>query len=124
MTALERAITTLVQQAPAIDRAVVDQLLGELARADTPLARAIAEVVELVAAGRVDPGIALPALAMACTTLAGVVAGTLGAREAEAARYEIETLLPVPGAPPARPQAPDVELGALTRLTRGRPPRT
>jgi hypothetical protein len=53
----------------------------------------IAQVVELVAAEKIDAGIALPALAMACGTL---VDPRLGDREREAARFEIETLLPMP----------------------------
>ena len=128
--------TRLVQQAPDLDEATVAELIEALQREASPLALAIARVVELVAeqlppsrdrgeqdlhrrAPRVDPGIALPALAMACTTLEDT---RLGEREREAARYEIETLLPVPD--PARPPriaGPDVP---LTALSRGRRPRT
>ncbi len=120
----ERAITTLVQQAPQLDHSIARSLITELRAIDTtaaPLANVIARVVELVLEQRVDQGIALPALAMACATLGEFTRGTLGLREVEAARYEIETLLPVPGAPAPRLQAPDVP---IIQLTRGRPPRT
>ncbi len=112
------SITVLVQQAPAIDRVFATQVIAELRAAGSPLAGAIARIVELVLEQRVDPGIALPALAMAASTLDDVAAGRLGEREAEAARYEIETLLPLPGAPPPKP-APD-----LIQLSRGPRPRT
>jgi hypothetical protein len=121
MIDIELAITQLVQQAPTLDANVIAALLADLAAVDPdrqPLARAIATVVERLRDGHGDPGIALPALAMACATLANP---QLGERELEAARYEIETLLPVPGAPPAKPQSPDVP---LTQLTRGRRPQT
>ncbi len=126
----ERAIVTLVQQAPQLDRTVADALIAELCAiaarpnesAGAPLASVIARVVELVLEQRVDPGIALPALAMACATLGDFTRGTLGVREIEAARYEIETLLPVPGVPPPKLEAaPDVP---IIQLTRGRRPRT
>ena len=51
---------------------------------------------------------------MACATLAGGVRGALGARELEAARYEIDTLLPMPD-PPARVILPEVPVAALRR---------
>lgn len=113
---IQTLITSLVQQAPAIDRAAADQLIAELRAIDRPLSITIADVVGLVVDERVDPGIALPALAMACATLDDVIAGRLGPREAEAARYEIETLRPVPGAAPAKP--------TLIQISRERPPRT
>jgi hypothetical protein len=123
--AIERAITQLVREAPALDAAVIAELVARLGEIDgeldgepaAPLARSIARVVELVAGGRIAQGIALPHLAMACATLTGGVAGQLSARELEAARYEIDTLLPVPGAPAPAPavREPDVPLGSLTR---------
>ncbi|HWO20002.1 MAG TPA: hypothetical protein VNO30_14545 [Kofleriaceae bacterium] len=129
--AIERAITQLVREAPALDAAVRAELaahLGALGALDqelgAPLARSIARIVELVAQGQVAQGIALPHLAMACATLADGVAGRLSERELEAARYEIDTLLPVPGAPGAPGAAPgaapavripDVPLASLTR---------
>jgi hypothetical protein len=117
---IEQGLTELVRQAPDLDRELVDDVVRELRgieRADArPLAQAIARVVELVAKRHVDPGIALPALAMACATLTGGLAGTLGPRELEAARYEIETLLPLPdrGAG-ARVVMPDVSVDQLRR---------
>jgi hypothetical protein len=114
---IEQRITELVQSAPEADAGVVDDLVEALRGVGSPLALAIARIVELVAEQRVDPGVALPPLAMACATLAGAVRGALGERELEAARYEIETLLPVPD-PPARVALPQVPLAALRR----RPP--
>jgi hypothetical protein len=119
---VEQLITELVQTAPRLDGAVVDELIGELQRISEPvvrpLARSIAKVIELVAEQLIAPGIALPPLAMACATLADGVRGTVGARELEAARYEIDTLLPMPDRPPAI-APPTVPLSALVR----RPPR-
>jgi hypothetical protein len=111
---IEQLITHLVQRAPIVDPAEFDDLVDRLHRVGSPLARSIARVVELVAEQLVDPGIALPALAMACATLADGVRGALGTRELEAARYEIETLLPVPDRP-ARVGAPDVPLSSLRK---------
>ncbi len=116
---VERSITLLVQQAPAIDHALADSLVVELRTSNhsdaAPLALAIARIVELVADGLVDPGVALPALAMACATLADGIRGTLGTRELEAARYEIETLLPMPGPAGVRLVMPDVPLIRLKK---------
>jgi hypothetical protein len=111
---VEQLITLLVQSAPASDPAVIDELVDRLHRIGSPLARSIARVIELVAEQLVDPGIALPALAMACATLADGVRGALGERELEAARYQIETLMPVPDRPP-RVGAPDVPVSALRK---------
>lgn len=114
---IEELITLLVQRAPVIDTAAADELVEHLHRVGSPLARSIARVVELVAEQLVDPGISLPALAMACATLADGVRGALGERELEAARFEIETLMPVPDRPPrvVAPAAPDVPLSSLRR---------
>jgi hypothetical protein len=114
---IELLITELVRIAPASDPAVVDELVHQLHRIGSPLARTIARVVELVAEQLVDPGIALPPLAMACATLGDGVRGTLTDREREAARYEIDTLMPVPDRPPAL-AAPDVPLSALRKRDR------
>jgi hypothetical protein len=136
--AIERLITQLVREAPAIDPAIAGELVERLRHVGSPLAVSIARVVELVPEGlppnreggevddrprraqRVDPGIALPPLAMACATLAGGVRGELAASALEAARYEIETLLPVPE-PRVRVIQPDVPVGALSRGRRPRP---
>lgn len=111
---IEQLITALVQAAPEADPHVVDELVDRLREVGAPLALAIARVVELVAEQLVAPGIALPPLAMACATLADGLRGKLTERELEAARYEIETLLPVPDRPPVI-AAPDVPLTALRR---------
>ena len=70
--------------------------------------------------GLVDAGIALPPLAMACATLADGIRGKLGEAALEAARYEIDTLLPLPDKAPRAPTlgAPDVPLISLTRASR------
>lgn len=112
-------MTALVRSAPARDPAVVGQLVDELHADGRPLARSIARVVELVAAGQIDPAIALPHLAMACATLCDP---RLDEHAREAARYEIETLLPLPASAPRPPQlaAPDVPLISLSRGRRSR----
>jgi hypothetical protein len=107
---IEPLITRLVQEAPVLDPGVIAELTGELRRDGRPLAESIARVVELVGARRIDPGIALPALAMACATLCDQ---RLSEREREAARYEIETLLPVPA-------KPDVPIDSLRSGSRRR----
>lgn len=111
---IEQLITELVRSAPESDAAIVGELVQRLHRAGSPLARAIARVVELVAEQLVAPGIALPPLAMACATLADAARGRLGERELEAARYEIETLLPMPDRPPGV-GAPHVPISALRK---------
>ncbi len=111
---IEPLITRLVQTAPVLEPAVVDELVTALRGIGSPLALSIARIAELVAEQLVDPGIALPALAMACATLVDGVHGKLGQRELEAARYEIETLTPMPDRPP-RVTEPDVPLTALKR---------
>ncbi len=122
-TAIELRITQLVREAPALDEAGAAELIEELRRVGSPLALSIARIVELVAEGLVAQGVALPHLAMACATLAAGAAGRLSERELEAARYEVDTLLPVPGAPGPGTHAvriPDVPLAALTREPRRR----
>jgi hypothetical protein len=111
---IEQLITQLVQTSPAADAAVVDELVRLLEGVGSPLARSIARVLELAIEQLIAPGIALPPLAMACATLAGGVRGTLGERELEAARFEIETLLPMPDRPPGF-VAPYVPVSALRR---------
>jgi hypothetical protein len=111
---IEQLITELVRAAPTRDPAMVDELVEQLHGIGSPLARSIARVVELVGEQLIDPGIALPPLAMACATLVDGVRGKLGARALEAARFEIETLMPMPDKPP-RIAAPDVPLTALRK---------
>jgi len=111
---IEQRITQLVQSAPDTDPGVVDALIDDLRTIGSPLALAIARILELIALQLVDPGIALPPLAMACATLAGGIRGELGERELEAARYEIDTLTPMPD-PPHTFVVPDVPASALRR---------
>ncbi len=115
---IQSAITQLVQSAPALDASLIDALVDDLrginAPLASPLALSIARVVELVGEGLIDPGIALPALAMSCATLADGVAGKLDSHALEAARFEIETLLPLPDKPP-KLVTPDVPLSSLSR---------
>jgi hypothetical protein len=121
--AIERCITQLVREAPALDEAVAAELVEQLRIVGSPLALSIARIVELVAEGLVAPAVALPHLAMSCATLADGIAGRLTERELEAARYEVDTLLPVPEVPGVRAVAfplPDVPLAALTRGPRRR----
>ena len=75
---------------------------------------------QFVSRGLIAPGISLPHLAMSCATLADGIAGRLSARELEAARYEIETLLPVPDGPRMRITIPDVPAASLSRGPRRR----
>jgi hypothetical protein len=100
--------TDLVRQAPDLVRATVDELHAALARDGSPLALAIARIVELVDEQLVDPGVALPAIAEACATLE-----TSDPRAREAARYRIDTLQPVPDRPVVA--VPDVDPSMLRR---------
>ena len=112
MNVIEEYATALVQQAPDLDARVIDKLREALWSVGNPLALSIARIYELVAMDVVDPAIALPALAEACATLVAGIEGRLGTRELEAARYQIDTLEPVPDKPP-RVQAPDVSITQL-----------
>jgi len=116
---IERRITQLIQIAPESDDVITAALLEDLTAIGSPLAQVIADVLARVTAApgtaaRIDAGVALPALAMACATLAAGLRGELGDRELEAARYEIDTLLPVPVRTRMAP-APDVPLSALRK---------
>ncbi len=108
---IEALVTRLVQEAPVLDAGVIAELCGELRANGRPLALSIANVIELVAAGAIDQAISLPALAMACGTLCDPRMGT---PEHEAARYEIDTLLPMPKTAPLL-TPPDVPLTSLKR---------
>jgi hypothetical protein len=114
VSAIEDLATRLVQQAPDLDPATIATLRDELWAVGSPLALAIARIYELVDMDVVDPAIALPALAEACATLVAGIEGRVGTRELEAARYQIDTLQPVPDKPP-RVGAPDVPLSSLKR---------
>jgi len=135
---IERCITRLVREAPVMDAAVVAELIERLRGVGSSLALSIARIVELVDEGLIAPGVSLPHLAMSCATLADGVAGRLSVRELEAARYEIETLLPVDdrsalasalaaspdaraaGGPRMKIMVPDVPTAALSRGPRRR----
>jgi hypothetical protein len=110
---IEPSITKLVQEAPHRDVATVDRLHTALWSVGTPLSLAIARILEYVADDLVDPGIALPALAEACATLVAGLDGKVDDRVLEAARYQIDTLTPMPDRP--RIAAPDVPTDALRR---------
>ncbi len=115
--AVEALITKLVQEAPILDGPTIDDLVAALRRDGRPLARSIAKVIGLVGEHLIDAGIALPALAMACQTLFDE---RLGDPEREAARFEIETLLPMPdhaGAAAPRFVIPDVPASRLKKKT-------
>jgi hypothetical protein len=114
VSTLELLSTALVQQAPALDADTLAQLRAELQAVGSPLALSIARIYELVEMDVVDPAIALPPLAEACATLAAGLAGRVDERSLEAARYQIETLQPLPDAPP-RIAAPDVPLTSLRK---------
>jgi len=114
---IEALVTKLVQAAPVLDGSTVEALVTALRRDARPLARSIAKVTELVGEALIDAGVALPALAMACATLCDA---RLGDTEREAARFEIETLLPIPdhgGAKPPTCVVPDVPIVKLKKRT-------
>lgn len=114
MNILEQLSTTLVQQAPALDPDVLAHLRDELHAVGSPLALAIARIYELVERDLVDPAIALPALAEACATLVAGIEGRVDARVLEAARYQIDTLEPVPDKP-SPVATPDVPITSLRK---------
>lgn len=110
---VEELSVRLVQEAPLLDPEVVGRLREALARLDTPLARTISRIVALVAAGRVDPAISLPALAEACATLVAGARGHVDRRVLDAAQFQIDTLTPLPDRPARIDLAPDVPVIAL-----------
>jgi hypothetical protein len=114
VTRIEVLSIQLVQDAPHINNAVVAELRELLQHVGSPLALTIARIVELVEEGLVDPAISLPAIAEACATLVAGVQGKLDQRVLEAARYQIDTLTPMPDKPP-RVATPDVPLIDLVR---------
>jgi hypothetical protein len=136
---LEAAVLALVQAAPAGSPAQLAQAAAiafSLAHAvaagagpepgEAPEARiagmgaervgllcAMERCLELIGEGLVDAGVALPALAMAAYTARSSEAGATAS--IAAARYEIETLLPAPGATPAPRKTLDVPAHSLVR---------
>ena len=112
--AIETLSVRLVQEAPTLDPAVVEALRSELENVGSPLALTIARIVELVGEGLVDPAVSLPALAEACATLVAGLHGLVDDKVLEAARYQIDTLTPMPDKPP-RVATPDVPIISLKR---------
>ena len=112
--AIEQLSIRLVQDAPDLAPAIVDELCAALQTIGSPLALTIARIVELVGEQLIDPAISLPAIAEACATCAAGVRGTVDERVLEAARYQIDTLTPLPDKPP-RVAAPDVHVIDLVR---------
>ncbi len=111
---IEALSIQLVQDAPELDGDVVAALRTELEAIGSPLALAISRIVELVHEGLVAPAISLPAIAEACATLVAGVQGRVGEGVLEAARYQIDTLTPMPDKPP-RVTVPDVHAIDLVR---------
>jgi hypothetical protein len=103
---IEAAVTELVRTAPAFDPATLAALLDALHADGRALALAIARVVEAIAERRVD-GVVLPVVAMACATLCDPRSTE---RELDAARFEVETLVPT--------VKPDVLASELSRARR------
>jgi hypothetical protein len=112
---IDRLATKLVQDAPARDPADVTELVLELHAVGSPLALAISRIVEYVDDGLVDAAIALPALAEACATLVAGVRGRVDDKVLEAARYQIDTLTPMPDKPPRVPSI-DVPVDNIIKL--------
>lgn len=108
-SSIDELITRLVREAPVLDADVIEELRDALWQVGSPLALAIARVAELVGEQLVDPAIALPALAEACATLGS----STDRNVLEAARFQVDTLLPVPDRPTIA--APDVPLAQLRR---------
>lgn len=98
-SAIESAIAKLIWEAPHRDPATIATLRAALDHVGTPLAASIARVVSGVANDLIDPAVALPALAEASATLIAGLHGTMDQRSIDAARYQIETLEPVPRSP-------------------------
>ena len=115
---LEKALTQLVRTAPDLEASEVEAasrlalalamkalaISGDL---DSPMAvaaLAIERVLDEVAAGRLDQGVALPSLAMAASALQQAADRPTPqmADGLRAATFELETMLPIPGKKGAR----------------------
>jgi len=107
---VDELATQLVQQAPDLDPDTIAALRTQLEEQGSPLALSISRIVELVAEGLVDPAIALPPIAEACS----VLVTTSDAKVLAAMQYQIDTLEPVPDKAPVI-GAPDVPASALKR---------
>ena len=112
--AIETLSTRIVQDAPSLDPKVLEALHIELHSVGSPLALTIWRIYELVDEGLVDKAIALPALAEACATVVAGMRGLDGQSVLEAARYQIDTLTPMPDKPP-KIGTPDVPLTSLKK---------
>jgi hypothetical protein len=123
---LEDHLTLLVQQAPELDRGVLERAArdaldaatlasGELVR----LALVIERVIDDLAEGEIALGVGLPAVAMAAYSLEQAVRAGDGADPLaiRGAIYELETMTPVPSTgrrPTVDEPKPDVPLASLT----------
>lgn len=112
---IEALSIRIVQEAPSLDPVVIGELRAELMAIGSPLALAIARIYEYTGEGLVDVAIALPALAEACATLVAGIDGRVDERVLDAARYQIDTLEPMPDRPAPRAVVPDVPLAALRK---------
>lgn len=130
--ALEAALTGLIQAAPGLAPvevgaaadlalAIAAALMGpnpdhDAGRDRLRLALAIERILDDVAAGELEQGVALPAVAMAAATLGQALAGEVPRLLAgvRAATYELETLLPLPDRGRIRTGGPDVTLDRLS----------
>lgn len=83
---------------------------AKLSAERTSLACAMERCLELIGEGLVDAGVALPALAMAAHSARATHLPAVAA-----ARYEIETLLPIPGKATAIKKRVDVPAASLVR---------
>ncbi|HSD86172.1 MAG TPA: hypothetical protein VLB44_01610 [Kofleriaceae bacterium] len=111
---IETLAVRLVQEAPVLDAEVLASLRRALEDVGTPLALTICRIYELVGEGLVAAAISLPALAEACATLVAGELGKVDQKVLDAARYQIDTLTPMPDRPP-RIATPDVPLTSLKR---------
>jgi hypothetical protein len=107
---IDSLATQLVQQAPDLDPGTIAALRTELAQQGSPLALAVSRIVELVAEGLVDPAIALPPIAEACS----VLLTSSDPRVLDAMKYQIDTLEPLPDKSPPL-GAPDVPITKLRK---------
>ena len=116
VSSIEALATELVQEAPTLDPAVARRAARRAASKSARRSRCRSRASTSSSShGLVDPAIALPALAEACATLVAGIEGTVGDRVLEAARYQIDTLTPMPNKPKNLLVTPDVPLISLKR---------
>lgn len=99
-----------VRAAEGAAAAQAAHVAAKLSAERTGLACAMERCLELIGEGLVDPGVALPALAMAAHSARATYLPAVAA-----ARYEIETLLPIPGKATAIKKRLDVPAASLVR---------